>query len=93
MPPPPPRPKLVAKPHYELGAPYARKGYWFYPAESYALQATGIAAIDTAQDGLTADGELRDPTALAAAMQTIQPSRHRAGDQSGKWPADPGARQ
>jgi rare lipoprotein A len=72
MPPPPPRPKLVALPHYELGAPYQRNGYWFYPAESYALLATGIAAIDTAQDGLTADGELRDPAALTGAMQTIQ---------------------
>jgi len=70
--PPPPPPKLTASPHYELGAPYQRNGYWFYPSESYALQATGIAAIDTSQEGLTADGELRDPTALTGAMQTIQ---------------------
>jgi rare lipoprotein A len=70
--PPPPPPKLTASPHYELGAPYQRNGYWFYPSESYELQATGIAAIDTAQDGLTADGEVRDPTALTGAMQTIQ---------------------
>jgi rare lipoprotein A len=70
--PPPPPPKLTASPHYELGAPYQRNGYWFYPSETYALQATGIAAIDTAQEGLTADGEVRDPTALTGAMQTIQ---------------------
>jgi rare lipoprotein A len=72
MPPPPPPPKLAALPHYELGPPYQRNGYWFYPAESYAFLATGIAAIDTAQEGLTADGEVRDPTALTGAMQTIQ---------------------
>ncbi len=71
-PPPPPPPKLVASPHYELGAPYQRNGTWFYPSETYALQATGIAAVETVQDGLTADGELRDPMALTGAMQTIQ---------------------
>jgi rare lipoprotein A len=68
--PPPPQPR--ANPHYVLGAPYQRDGTWFYPSESYALQATGIAAVETMQGGLTADGELRDPTALTAAMQTIQ---------------------
>jgi rare lipoprotein A len=65
-------PKLAANPHYALGAPYQRSGFWYYPAESYSLQATGIASVDAAQGGLTADGELRDPTALAGAMQTIQ---------------------
>ena len=70
--PPPAAPKPVASPHYMLGAPYQRNGYWFYPSEAYALQATGIAAIDTREDGLTADGELRDPTAMTGAMQTIQ---------------------
>ena len=70
---PPPLPPLVASPHYVLGAPYEAGGHWYYPAESYSLVATGIASV--AQDdeaGLTADGELRDPGALTAAMQTIQ---------------------
>jgi len=70
--PPPPPPKLVASPHYELGAPYQASGTWYYPAESYSLDTTGIASVQTSQDGLTADGELQDPTALTAAMQTIQ---------------------
>ncbi len=69
---PPPPPKLVASPHYFLGAPYAAGGTWYYPAESYAMDATGIATVDTRADGLTANGELRDPGALTAAMQTIQ---------------------
>ncbi len=70
--PAPRQPRLVGSPHYELGGPYQRNGYWFYPQETYALQATGIAAIDTARNGLTADGEVPDPTALTATMQTIQ---------------------
>ncbi len=71
-PPPPPPPKPAANPHYELGAPYQAGGMWYYPAESYNLDTTGIASVETAQDGLTANGELRDPTTLTAAMQTIQ---------------------
>ncbi len=67
---PPPRP--LASPHYELGAPYEAGGTWYYPAETYRLDETGIASIDPRADGLTADGELRDPSALTAAMQTIQ---------------------
>jgi rare lipoprotein A len=62
----------VAQPHYELGAPYQAGGMWYYPAESYTLDTTGIATVETRQDGLTANGELRDPTALTGAMQTIQ---------------------
>jgi rare lipoprotein A len=71
-PPPPPPEKPAANPHYELGAPYQAGGMWYYPAENYNLNATGIASVQTAQDGLTANGELRDPSALTAAMQTIQ---------------------
>ncbi len=69
---PPPPPKPVASPHYELGAPYQASGTWYYPAESYSLDTTGIASVQTLKDGLTADGELRDSAALTAAMQTIQ---------------------
>jgi len=70
--PPPPPPGPVASPHYVLGAPYQAGGMWYYPAESYNMDRTGIAAVQTDQTGLTADGELRDPGALTAAMQTIQ---------------------
>jgi rare lipoprotein A len=68
-----PPPPVHANPHYELGAPYEADGHWYYPAETYALDTTGIAMVlpETGQL-LTADGELYDPAALTAAMQTIQ---------------------
>jgi rare lipoprotein A len=69
---PPPAPPLVAAPHYTLGGPYQADGHWFYPAENYALDVTGIAAVSDVPMGLTADGEIRDGTALTASMQTIQ---------------------
>jgi rare lipoprotein A len=67
-----PPPPLVSAPHYTLGGPYQADGHYYYPAENYALDATGIAAVADAPRGLTADGEIRDGGALAAAMQTIQ---------------------
>jgi len=72
MKPPPPPPKLTASPHYKLGYAYKAAGRWYYPAETYSLDTTGIASVESDEGGLTADGELRDPTALTAAMQTIQ---------------------
>jgi rare lipoprotein A len=47
-------------------------GMWYYPAETYTLDTTGIASVQTQTEGLTADGELRDPTLATGAMQTIQ---------------------
>jgi rare lipoprotein A len=70
-PPPPPLPAPHA--HYVLGGAYQAGGHWFYPAEDYALDTSGIATTLAAlQPRLTNDGELYDPTALTAAMQTIQ---------------------
>jgi rare lipoprotein A len=73
----PPPPAVVAHPHYTLGRAYQANGFWFYPAEDYGLNTSGIASVedawgDDADPELTADGELRDPGALTAAMQTIQ---------------------
>jgi len=68
----PPPPPLVAHPHYELGNPYEAGGHWYYPAENYQLDDTGLASVLPAGLGLTADGELIDPGAMAGAMQTIQ---------------------
>ncbi len=74
---PPPLPPLVASPHYQVGNPYQADGHWYYPAENYALDVTGVAAVSQASPGLsarrlTADGEVEDAGALTAAMQTIQ---------------------
>ncbi len=68
----PPPPRLTAAPHYQLGNPYQAGGHWYYPAENYALDVTGIAATVSPARGLTADGEIADADALTAAMQTIQ---------------------
>jgi rare lipoprotein A len=60
-------------PHYVLGRPYQAGRVWYYPKEVYDLDETGIAAVirdDTRR--LTADGEVFDQTALAAAHPTIQ---------------------
>ena len=70
-PPPPPLPGPHA--HYVLGVAYQAGGHWFYPAEDYALDTSGIATtLPAPQPRLTTDGELYDPNALTAAMQTIQ---------------------
>ncbi len=68
----PPPPPLAAHPHYELGNPYEAGGHWYYPAENYQLDDTGLAAVLPGGPGLTADGEMIDPGALTGAMQTIQ---------------------
>jgi peptidoglycan lytic transglycosylase len=67
------RPALKPDPHYVLGKPYQTGNVWYYPREAYDLDETGIAAIikgDAARR--TADGEVFDQTALAAAHPTIQ---------------------
>jgi rare lipoprotein A len=67
-------PAPTPEPHYFLSPPYQINGIWFYPAETYTLDTTGIASVntDTTIDTLTADGEARDPTLATGAMQTIQ---------------------
>jgi rare lipoprotein A len=69
---PPPVPALISVPHYTLGGPYEADGHYYYPAENYALDVTGVAAVADLPRALTADGEIRDDGALTAAMQTIQ---------------------
>lgn len=67
--PPPPMPS----PHYVLGDPYQAGGLWYYPRDLYEGEQTGIAApYEGDHETLTADGELFDQTALAAAHQTVQ---------------------
>ena len=56
-----------------LGAPYQAGGVWYYPRESYEGQETGLATVyPSGHAELTADGEVFDQTALAAAHQTLQ---------------------
>jgi len=66
-------PAPPAHPHYVLGAPYQAGGVWFYPAESYSLDATGLASVlPDSPARLTTDGEVFDQSAMAAANPTLQ---------------------
>lgn len=63
----------LAAPHYVVGGGYEAGGIWYYPAERFEYVQSGIATVDAHHPaGLTADGELYDPQALAAAHQTLQ---------------------
>jgi len=66
------RPPPTTHVHYIVGAPYQAGGVWYYPREMTSYEATGLATVAPAHEGLTADGEAFDPTALAAAHQTLQ---------------------
>lgn len=66
------RPLVVPSPHYVVGPGYQLDGTWYYPKEDFHYDATGIASVAAAARGLTADGELTDPKALAASHQTLQ---------------------
>jgi rare lipoprotein A len=68
----PPPPALMAHPHYELANPYEADAHWYYPAENFAFDSTGLASVLPDGSRLTADGEIFDGTALTAAMQTVQ---------------------
>jgi len=66
-----PQPRYVVGPAYQVGAA------WFYPREDFHLDTTGLAVILPDQAGpdqaeLTADGEARDPAAMAGAHRTLQ---------------------
>ncbi len=66
-------PKPVVQPHYVLGTAYQAGGLWYYPAQSFSAEETGLAAIQSDRHpALTADGEAFDQAALAGAHQTLQ---------------------
>ena len=57
---------------YVVGEPYEAGGVWRYPQESFSYDATGLATVQSRGEGLTADGEARDPEAMTAAHPTLQ---------------------
>jgi rare lipoprotein A len=64
---------IPGSPHYVLGSPYQAGGVWYYPSASYNAEATGLAMVTGRNHAsLTANGEVFDPGALAAAHQTLQ---------------------
>lgn len=67
---PPPGP--APQPRYVLGDGYLLGGQWSYPREEDTLDQRGVAEILPARrDGLTANGERRDPDAMVAAHRTL----------------------
>lgn len=60
-------------PKYKVGNPYQIKGIWYYPAEDYDYDETGIASWYGAQfhGRKTANGQVYDMNALTAAHRTL----------------------
>ena len=58
---------------YIVGAPYAVKGVWYYPAEDTAYDAIGLASWygDEFRGNATANGERFNPRRLTAAHTTL----------------------
>ncbi len=94
---------LAPAAHYVVGPAWqGAGGAWFYPQEQSAFEATGLAVIDRTSAGTrTADGEIYDPAAIVAAVQTLQlPSVIQVHDLEtgrilivraiGRGPAEPG---
>jgi len=59
--------------HYAVGAPWQGDGgVWFYPAESFSAEFTGLASVDGAHGPSVTDGERYDPQVAAGSSQTLQ---------------------
>jgi rare lipoprotein A len=75
-PPPSAPPRAVENaPHpiYKVGTPYQINGVWYYPAEDFAYDETGIASWygEEFHGKYTANGEIFDRNALTAAHRTL----------------------
>ena len=67
------KPVPTGSPRYVLGEAWEAQGVWHYPTQSFELNETGLAMVyGPDHPALTANGEVFDPTALAAAHQTLQ---------------------
>lgn len=67
------KPVPAGTPRYVLGEAWEAQGVWHYPTQSFELNETGLAMVyGPDHPALTANGEVFDPTALAAAHQTLQ---------------------
>lgn len=57
---------------YKIGKPYQVNGVWYYPAEDWDYDETGLASwYGTASGDTTANGERHDPNQLTAAHKTL----------------------
>lgn len=62
----------IPKPRYVIGKAYQAERIWYYPQEDFRLDTTGLAIVLPDRPGLTANGEIRDATAMAGAHATLQ---------------------
>src|ERR1700733_6169358 len=62
----------TSKGSYLLGQPYQINGTWYYPADDFAYDETGIASV-YGDDGkkLTANGEVFDQNVASAGHRTL----------------------
>lgn len=62
-----------SEPTYKIGEPYQIQGTWYYPAEDYEYDETGVASWYGAQfhGRRTANGEIYDMNTLTAAHRTL----------------------
>jgi rare lipoprotein A len=77
-PPPPlvggtPQPSVAGKGTYKVGSPYQIEGVWYYPAEDYSYDETGIASWygEAFHGKNTANGEVFDLNTVTAAHRTL----------------------
>ena len=63
----------VPNPRYHLGAPYQVRGNWFYPAENYGFDETGLASVYApGHASLTTNGERYDRSVAAIGHPSLQ---------------------
>ena len=66
-------PRSTGVPGYKVGTPYQVNGVWYYPAEDFDYDQTGIASWygPGFHGGTTANGEAYDMNAETAAHKTL----------------------
>ncbi len=71
--PAPPGTAATTKPIYKVGTPYQISGAWYYPAEDFSYDESGIASWygEEFHGKYTANGEVFDRNALTAAHRTL----------------------
>ena len=71
--PPPSAESLAGHGIYKIGQPYQINGVWYYPAEDFSYDQTGIASWygEDFHGKYTANGEIYDLNALTAAHRTL----------------------
>ncbi len=72
------QPETIPQTRYVIGVPYRINGVWYYPAENFGYDQTGIASYYGGERSgvdfhgrLTANGEVYDMNTMTAAHQTL----------------------